>query len=122
MPHRRPVPVHGRRNRNATLEIEEAYRQYWRQHFSEQDPRDCEVIIIGDNAGALPIHDRWWLTRGAGLRIGTSFNQLGVSKDSEISPLNTVEAGERLQEIVALINREKRDHLGQRLTYQAVPL
>lgn len=70
---------------NPSLELEEAYRRYWRQNFSEQAPNDCEVIVIGDNSGALPIHDRWWLVGKAGLRMGTSFNQLGVNKDSEIS-------------------------------------
>jgi hypothetical protein len=107
---------------NPSLEIEEAYHNYWRQNFSDQAPRDCEVIVIGDNAGALPIHDRWWLVGDAGLRMGTSFNQLGVNKDSEISPLSGVEAAERLQEVLALIGREKREHLGQRLSYQVIPL
>jgi len=103
------------------LGLDEAYRQYWRQNFSDQDPLDCEIVIIGNNAGDLPIHDRWWLTQRDGIRIGTSFNQLGVNKDSEISSLDSSEVEERIQEIESLIRREKREHMGERLTYQAVP-
>lgn len=104
------------------LPLQDAYRQYWREHFSDQDPDDCEIVVIGNAAGDLPIHERWWLTKGAGLRVGTSFNQLGVNRDSEIGALTAAEAYERLQEVEALLNRQKREHVGQRLTYQVVPL
>jgi len=104
------------------LPIQDAYRQYWREHFSDQDPEDCEVIVIGNAGGDLPIHERWWLTKDAGLRVGTSFNQLGVNRDSEIGVLMPVEAHERREEVEALINRQKREHLGQRLTYQVIPV
>jgi hypothetical protein len=108
--------------RGLNIGLDDAYRQYWRQNFSDQDPLDCEIVVIGNNAGDLPIHDRWWLTQKEGVRIGTSFNQLGVNKESEISSLDSNEVGERTQEIESLIRREKREHLGERLTYQVVPL
>lgn len=104
------------------LPIQEAYHHYWREHFSDQDPEDCEVVVIGNAAGDLPIHERWWLTEGAGLRTGTSFNQLGINRDSEIGVLKADEADERIQEVEALISRQKREHLGQRLSYQIIPL
>ncbi len=52
----------------------------------DQDPPETEIIAAGmDGNEKKLIHDRWLLTRGAGLRIGTSFNSLGQSKLSEIS-------------------------------------
>lgn len=98
--------------------LEQAYERQWR-HLCEQSPPECEIIAIGNASGDLPIHDRWWLSRAGGMRTGTSFNQLGRAKDSEVSVLSGEEFAERLQEIEAYIRRERREHMGQRLSYQA---
>ena len=70
---------------------DEFYLRYWHKHFSDQPPPTTEVVIVGGRSGELPVHDRWWLTNGAGLRLGNSFGGIGKSRDSEISILTDSE-------------------------------
>lgn len=42
-----------------------------------QNPPETDIIVVGTQSGKTPIHDRWWLTKGAGIAIGTSLNSLG---------------------------------------------
>jgi hypothetical protein len=79
-------------------------------------------MIVGNLKGELPIHDRWWLTKGTGLRIGTSFGSLGNRKESEISTLTTSEAIEREAEIDEFLRMQKREHNGERLSVMAFTL
>jgi hypothetical protein len=102
---------------------EAAYRDYWRIHISDQDPPDTEIIIVGtEPGGKLPIHDRWWLTNGGGIRIGTSFNSLGLTRDSEISILTEEEAEIRDKEIDKYVQRIKKEHDGIKLSYSLFTL
>lgn len=97
---------------------EVAFRDYWRLMISDQDPPDTEIIIIGtESRGEFPIHDRWWLTNGSGIRMGTSFNSLGLHKSSEISILSEDEAEIREREIDQYVQRTKREHMGERILY-----
>ena len=98
--------------------LEKSYSRYWTKHFSDQDPPQTEFVIVGTKSGQLPIHDRWWLTKGAGLRLGKSFNGLGVSRDSEVSSLTESEVLDREVQTSAYLNRHKKEHLGERLSYQ----
>jgi hypothetical protein len=62
----------------------EEYQNQWMK-ISDVSPPDVELVIIGvEGNGQSPIHDRWILTKGGGLRLGTSLNSLGVTKISEI--------------------------------------
>ncbi len=70
-------------------------------------------------SGDLPIHDRWWITQGHGLRMGTSFNSLGGKRESEISILADHEIVQREQEIDEFLNFRKREHNGERLNIHA---
>jgi hypothetical protein len=82
------------------LPWDEAYRNYWRIRVSDQEPPDTEIVIVGTrNKGSSPIHDRWWLTNNGGLRVGTSFNTLGVSKVSELSVLSAENAHRKEEEV-----------------------
>jgi hypothetical protein len=100
-----------------------AYRDYWRKHFSDQEPPQTELAIVGTQATQeLPIHDRWWLTRGAGIRLGTSFNSLGIKGGTEISVLTETEVLERSGEADQYLQRLKREHLGQKLTFSFTSL
>lgn len=95
-----------------------SYRTQWRVRISDQEPPNTDIIIVGTEFGGdLPIHDRWWLTNGGGIRIGTSYNSLGKGKDSEISLLSREDAEIRAKEMEQFFQRTKREHNGARLLY-----
>lgn len=75
------------------------YSQRWHSDFSSQDPPDTEIAVVGTKTGDSPIHDRWWLTAGGGLRMGTSFRSLGVEKDAELSELSAETAAAFEQQV-----------------------
>ena len=101
---------------------DEAYRSHW-SRISDQNPPETEIIIVGlESSGQLPIHDRWWFTKNSGIRVGTSFNSLGINKTSEISILSVEESKSRENEINQYISREKRIHNNERLTYNLFSL
>jgi len=67
---------------------EETYQAHWRLHVSESDPGEVRIVIVGSkDSGVMPIHDRWLLTAGAGLRLGSSLNSLGITKASEVTEI-----------------------------------
>ncbi len=95
---------------------EDAYRAHWRVQISDQDPPDTDINIVGvEPGGGLPVHDRWWLTKGSGIRVGTSFNSLGRKRDSEISLLSPEESALREREVDQYIFRHNRRHNGERV-------
>ncbi|TAK28330.1 MAG: hypothetical protein EPO21_22970 [Chloroflexota bacterium] len=103
--------------------IEDTYRTYWRQYISDQEPPETEIAVVGTKSdGVLPIHDRWWLTRGSGIRMGTSFNSLGVTRESELSIMSAEEARERQIEMDRYLERVEREHRGERLEYRFISL
>ncbi|RRW39585.1 hypothetical protein EGJ52_24240 [Pseudomonas luteola] len=67
----------------------EAFEKAW-QRISEQTPPLTYIYGIGKYDGKELIHDRWILSKGAGLRIGTSLNSIG-NKYSEISVMSASE-------------------------------
>ncbi|PLT28207.1 hypothetical protein [Peribacillus deserti] len=105
------------------VSIDEAFRNYWVTNVSDHEPPNTDIVVVGAASnGQLPIHDRWWITEGVGLRIGTSFNALGISRESEISILGKVEAAERELEIDKYLYFTEREYNGQRLSYNIIPL
>ncbi|MBZ5683242.1 MAG: hypothetical protein LAO24_24395 [Acidobacteriia bacterium] len=100
---------------------DDAYRLHWRL-FSDQDPPDTQVVIAGLANGDSPLHDRWWITKGAGLRLGTSFNSLGMSKVSELTPIDGKQLAEFESEIDSCIASSKRGMKGERVVYSSFTL
>ncbi len=98
---------------------EEAYRDYWISRVSDQQPPSTEIVVVGmKTRQESPVHDRWWLTTGAGFRMGTSFNSLGITKTSEISRLSLQEAQSREVEIRQYLQRPfKQEFNGEKLLY-----
>ena len=67
---------------------DEPFRAAWAAE-SDQSPPETQVIAIGQaKTNASVVHDRWLITKGAGLRFGSSFGGLGRGKASEISVLD----------------------------------
>lgn len=54
------------------------------QKISDQTPPETYIYGVGKLNNAELIHDRWIISKGVGLRLGTSFNSIGY-KVSEIS-------------------------------------
>jgi hypothetical protein len=99
--------------------VQEAFAEKWKQ-ISDIDPPDIEIILIGtDPDGVSPMHDRWWITEGAGLRIGTSANSIGAGRISEVVALDQEEINTREEAIDRYVERRMKMHGGRRLTYQA---
>ena len=72
--------------------------------------------------GDSPIHDRWWLRSNNGLRFGTSFNSMGITKDSEIAYLRPDEIGEREAEINECVYGVKWIHRSEKIDYTSFSL
>jgi hypothetical protein len=103
--------------------IDEYYSTYWRLHISDQDPPNTEIIFVGTKStGKSPIHDRWWLTKGSGLRLGSSYNSLGKNQTSDISILSAEDVEMRYLEIEPYLKKETKEHNGERLIYAAIYL
>jgi hypothetical protein len=91
--------------------------------MSAQDPPDTEVTIVGTKTtNKSPIHDRWWLTAGGGLRMGTSFHSLGVGGEAELAELSEEEAANCEREANRYLAREVREVDGEKLSYAGFTL
>ena len=62
-------------------------------------------------------HDRWWLSKGGGLRIGTSFNSLGKTQDSSITRISGSEAEFLEIDVDQYLIYKKREYNSERLRY-----
>jgi len=80
-------------------------------------------VIVGiDSSGKSPIHDRWWLTEGAGLWIGTSFNSLGKTQDSTVRRISGADATQQASNVDQYLFDRKREYNGERLRYLSITL
>jgi hypothetical protein len=102
--------------------IEDIYSGQWKK-FCDQAPPDCQIVISGfRGSGEPPLHDRWWITQNAGLRLGTSFGDIGIKKDSEICKMTSTEASEREQRLDDYLHALIREQGGERISYTAFTL
>jgi hypothetical protein len=103
-------------------DYEGLYSREWRK-FNDQDAPDTQITIGGVRpAGECPIHDRWWITKGAGLRIVTSFNSLGTGKDSEISVMRIDEVSSCEVQLDQYLFGMTRTCNGQKIDYKSFSL
>ena len=101
----------------------ETYIQHWRSQISLQDPPDTHIAVVGTKkTQGAPIHDRWWLTAGSGLRIGTSFRSLGVTKVAELSELSAETALGFENEVNRYLRMEAKEFNGEKLSYDIFTL
>lgn len=110
-------------NRKYPQPWDEEYSNYWRINISEQDPPPTKITIIGvQSTGKSPIHDRWWVTNGAGLRMGTSLQSLGEKRISEISDMDVFEAKEKESYIRKFLIDGEDFHNGEKIQYVSFSL
>jgi hypothetical protein len=104
----------------AESDIPAAYARAWTD-VSDDTPPATEVIIV-DIPDPSPLHDRYLLTNGSGLRIGTSLHSLGRTSDSSMEWLSSGEAAEVEAQVDPYLNRQKRVHNDHRVSYQLFTL
>ena len=106
---------------NLSGDLPSAYSTAWRS-LCEHAPPETEVLVVGTaQRGTAPFHDRWVLSKGVGLRLGTSFNSFG-NKDSEISVLGGDEVSKLRKTVERYLTREVREFKGERVTYEMFDL
>ena len=97
---------------------EEAFHEKWTELEPILDAGDTSIVIVGmGRTGQHPIHERWWLTSEAGLRLGTSLNGLGASRLSEVSEIPDSELQERTYEVERFLRDTIRTYNGSRISY-----
>lgn len=101
---------------------EAAFIQAWREQ-SDQDPPDTEIIAPAfvESPNKHVIHDRWLITKSAGLRLGTSFNSLGLDRLTEVSEIEPSQV-KVLQEQIEKYRTRQRDVDGARIQYSTFTL
>jgi GTP cyclohydrolase I len=83
----------------------------------DQDPPETEILAIGsDGDEKALIHDRWIISKGCGLRIGTSFNSIGEGKLSEISMMEPSKASQCEHHLNQFLERQRIVN-GQKVAY-----
>jgi len=87
---------------------EAPFQRAWREE-SDQDPPDTEVIAPAfvDAPDKHVLHDRWLLTAAAGLRLGTSFNSLGMERLSEVSEVEPRQVTVILEQVSKYMSRQR---------------
>ncbi|WP_248732369.1 hypothetical protein [Pseudomonas sp. MWU13-2517] len=82
----------------------DAFEEAW-NNISDQTAPETYIYGIDKLDGKELIHDRWLLSKGQGLRIGTSFNSIG-NKLSEISIMTPDEHSRCEAEIDKFLNNQ----------------
>lgn len=102
-------------------EFEEECIKQWNKICYEKPPVTKFVMCyVPDNNNARPLHDRWLLTNKNGLRLGTSFNGLGIKNESEISYMDYNEALEIMENTIkGYLNMTKKEINGCRVLYKS---
>lgn len=94
--------------------LERVYRDAWTK-VSDKSAPWTQVTIVGSSSGDSPLHNRYVITEGKGLALGTSIGGLGV-KDSEIHILDAEEASRIESEFVdPQLGPQLRLYKGERL-------
>jgi hypothetical protein len=94
------------------------YRAVWLGQISDEPLPGVDVMVVGTaKDGRLPIHDRWYVTSGSGLRIGTSVSGIGARRTTEISAMTPEAAQQAEAEIDLYLSRQRRVHDGERILY-----
>ena len=99
-----------------------AYLAAWGDLY-ESNPPETEVTVVRTRKTKKPpFHDRYMLSKAAGLRLGTSLNSLG-RRDSELSIIGAEEVRAIERDLVEPYqSRRRREFEGQRLEYQSFEL
>jgi hypothetical protein len=99
-----------------------AYVEAWKRACDEIPPQ-TDVSIVGQlETGGSPIHDRWWIGRGGGLEVGTSWSGIGTSSSTSIRIMDPSEAADKEAILDEFLVRMVREFEGKRYLYTTVAL
>ena len=105
-----------------TINLNESWLEQWRL-ISSQDPPHTKInVIVRKNDKKTPFHDRWIITKNAGLRIGTSINSIGMGKESEISKMAKNEKEQVENLLDQYLSFKVLSHKNEKLHYQTILL
>jgi predicted metal-dependent hydrolase len=82
----------------------DAFEEAWNK-ISDQSAPEAYIYGVEKLDGKELIHDRWLLTKGSGLRFGTSMNSIGA-KLSEISVMTPDELSRCEGELDKFLNKQ----------------
>jgi len=97
------------------------YREAWRRIRSDEPPPTTIVMVQTKTSKKCPVHDRWWLTEGDGVALGSSYSGLGA-RLSEIRKLSPEQVSERLADLMPYFTLTKKEFQGERLEYSSFSL
>ena len=106
------------------LNIEQVFQDHWKSISDERPPfTNITFCWIPDQRNESPFHDRWILTKNSGIRMGTSLNSVGLSRESELSVMKPSEAANVLENILGeYVERRKRSVNNMRISYKSFSL
>jgi hypothetical protein len=91
---------------------------YWYENLADQPPPPTDIVIAEMGSSRIsPIHDRWMVTKKAGVRIGTSMNSLGRNRISELCEMTLNESEERLDQIQRFVVNKERIYKSEKIQY-----
>ncbi|MGI4775707.1 MAG: hypothetical protein ACRYE9_02070 [Janthinobacterium lividum] len=97
-----------------------SFNNAWRKISAEEFPAG-QYVSVSNQFKKSPFHDRWLLLHDQmqGLKIGTSFNQLGENKVSEISVMFSEDVKDVYNTIIRpLLKRESNDFGDQQIKFE----
>lgn len=111
-------------NGSTDKEIQQKFLDFWKKISDEEAPiTKITICWVPDDNNNTPFHDRCIITKGSGLRIGTSIKSLGNKKDSEISLMKNDEINTLLEESLnGFLSGNNHFAGSQRIKYQSFSL
>jgi hypothetical protein len=99
------------------ISCDAAYQEQW-SSISQQKPPLTDIVVAGlATTHECPIHERWILANGKGLRLGSSFSGLGGARLSEISYLSDTVAKSHQSLVERYLTCRVRESDGIRIRY-----
>jgi hypothetical protein len=101
---------------------EEAFSSSWRA-ISRESPPTMEIVVADVYpTSRSPIHDRWWITEGSALDLGTSLNSLGVAQDVEVVERDATAAAGLEAQLDQYLTRSSRWLEGAKVSYTVISI
>lgn len=100
----------------------EAFSSAWRKLSDQRPPETRIIVATQEDSSHFPVHDRYFISRGTGLLLGTSFHSLGIGKASSIAALGANESAELEKDILQPLVTMQQHFKGNRMRYLSFDL